>query len=49
MLVRRVIIHDQMDIEPFRYTVVEMAQKGQKLLMPMAGLALTDDLTTDDI
>jgi len=36
MLVSRVVVDDQMDLEIGRNTVVEMVEKSEKLLVPMA-------------
>ena len=42
MLVSRVVVGDQMDLEVGRNTVVEMVEKSEKLLVPMARFALSD-------
>jgi hypothetical protein len=42
VLVRRVIVDDQVDVEIVGYGGLNMAQEGQELLMPMARLALRD-------
>ncbi len=39
MAVGGVVVHDAMDIQPLGYGFVDLAQEGQKLLMPMAWLA----------
>src|SRR5216683_4429479 len=49
MLVSRVIVDDQMDLEISRNTVVEMVEKSEKLLVPMARFALSDDRTVEHV
>ena len=49
MLVRRVIVDDQMNIEMVRDTHVQASQEGEKLLMPMARLAFGKDGARCDI
>ena len=43
MLVSRVVVDDQMELEIGRNTVVEMVEKSEKLLVPMARFALSHD------
>jgi hypothetical protein len=49
MFVRRVVVHNQVHVELFRNTGVQLAQKREKLLMPVAGLALGEDRTGGDV
>ena len=45
MLVRGVVAGDQMQFECAWNSVVEMVEEGQELLMPMARVALRNDLS----
>ena len=48
VLVGRVVVDDQMQIEQFRGVAVDGAQKAQKLLMAMAAHAFADHLAGGD-
>ena len=43
MFVRRIVVNDDVKILTFRCLSLNLLQKGQELLMPMALFALTDD------
>ena len=49
VLVGRVVVDDQMQIEQFRGVAVDGAQKAQKLLMAMAAHAFADHLAGGDV
>jgi hypothetical protein len=48
MLVRAVIIHDQMEFDLARKLLVQPFKKLEKLLMPMMGVALADHFDLRD-
>ena len=47
MLVRAVIVHDQMKVETGRSLGVDLFEKADELLMPMARHAVADDLAVE--
>src|SRR2546427_7574004 len=49
MLVRRVVVDDQVEVELRGRLTVDAPQELEKLLMPMAGQTLADDLDLEDI
>jgi dihydroxyacetone kinase len=49
MLVRPVVINDEMHIEPRRDAGIDLLQEPEKLLVPMARLALGNDLAVGDV
>jgi len=49
MLVRRVVVDDQVEVEVRGRLPVDAPQELEKLLMPMAGQTLADDLALEDI
>lgn len=49
MLVCRVVVDDQVGVKIVGYSGLDVAQERQKLLVPMAWLALRDDRTVDHI
>ena len=49
VLVGGVVVGDQMDFEFARDAAVEMIEKREELLVPMARLALRDDCTIEDV
>src|ERR1700676_4981909 len=49
MLVRAIVVNDQMHIEPRRHAGIEMAQKAQALLMAMAWFALGEHPPVGDV
>jgi len=49
MLVRRVVIHDQVQGEPGRRLGIDLTQEAQVLLVAMAALALTEDRAGDQV
>jgi len=49
MFVRGVVVHHQVHVELFRNTGVQLAQKREKLLMPVARLALGEDRTGGNV
>jgi hypothetical protein len=49
MLVRRVVVGDQMQVEGGRSSMVEMVEKGQELLMPMTRFALRNDRAIEHV
>lgn len=49
MLVGGVVVYDQMDIQFRRDAVVEAAQKGEKLLMPVSRFAFCENGAGGDI
>jgi hypothetical protein len=49
MLVGAVVVDDPVNVEVFGHTGIDVAQEAQKLLMPMAGLALGEDLAIGDV
>ena len=49
MLVRSVVIEDQMDVRPAVDRLLDPIQKSQKLLMPMPRLAFADDRSFQNV
>src|SRR5271167_2783612 len=49
MLMRRVVVSDQVQFKVGRNVSIEMLQKAQEFLMAMARLALGDDSPVDDV
>ncbi len=49
MLVRGVIVHDEVNVELFRDTGVEATERGEKLLVSVAGLAFGEDRAGGDV
>lgn len=49
VLVGGIVVDDEMDIEIVGHVGIDMAQEGEKFLVPMALLALTDDLAASDV
>lgn len=49
VLVRRIVVTDQMDIEVFRHLLIDVFEEGDKPLVPMASLAPGQHFTTADI
>ena len=49
MLVRRIIVGDQVQFQSGRDTTVEVIEKGQELLVPVARFALRDDVPIKDV
>ena len=47
--VRCVIVHDQVNVQRGRHLAVNAIQEAQKFLMPMAPMALADDLAGSDV
>ena len=49
LLVRGVVVDDQMDVQLGWHAVIDMTEKGQEFLMPMARLALRDHFSRGDV
>ena len=49
MLMRRVVVSDQVQFKVGRNVSIEMLQKAQEFLVAMARLALGDDPPVDDV
>src|SRR5215467_2219134 len=49
MLVRAVVIDDEMDLQASRDLGLDLAQEGQELLMPMTRLAVGEYVAAEDI
>ena len=49
VLVSRVVVGDQVQLEFGRDSVVEVVEKSEKLLMPMPRFALRDDRTVEHV
>jgi len=43
VLVRAVVIENEVDLEPVADLAIEMPQEAEELLMPVSGLVLGDD------
>ena len=49
MLVSGVVVDDEMNVEILRHAGIEAAEEGEKLLMPVAGLAFGEDGAGGDV
>lgn len=49
MLVRGVVIHDQMHLQILRHALIDVPQEGQILLMAVPSLALGEDFAVGDV
>jgi hypothetical protein len=49
MLVRGVVVRDEVNVELFRYGCVQAAEEGEKLLVSVAGFAFREDGASCDV
>ena len=49
MFVRCIVIHDQVDVQVLGDILVDVAEEGQIVLMPVATFAWATDLAGDDV